>query len=132
MRSEFDVKPVGFIGLGRMGAAIARRMVMAGVEVAAWNRSRSDRIEDLVRSRVKLVDTSAEALARPISFSMLADDVAADEVLSASNIGLYAAGRIHVNMASRKRRHGGQADVALCASRRLIRRGSCSRATRAC
>jgi 3-hydroxyisobutyrate dehydrogenase-like beta-hydroxyacid dehydrogenase len=32
---------VGFIGLGTMGAGMARRLVDAGHEVVVWNRSRA-------------------------------------------------------------------------------------------
>ncbi|MBF3275522.1 NAD(P)-binding domain-containing protein, partial [Pseudomonas aeruginosa] len=30
---------VGFLGLGGMGAAMATRLVQAGLEVTVWNRS---------------------------------------------------------------------------------------------
>ena len=90
----------GFLGLGRMGAAIASRLLLSGIGVVAWNRSRSDRVEQLVRSHVTLVGTPAEALAQPVSFSMLADDAAVDEVLSVANIASEGSRRIHVNMAS--------------------------------
>ncbi|WP_371785750.1 NAD(P)-binding domain-containing protein [Streptosporangium subroseum] len=44
---------VGWIGAGRMGAAIARRLAQAGVDVAAWStapRRRSSRGSCGIRS----------------------------------------------------------------------------------
>lgn len=91
---------IGFLGLGRMGAAIAGRMVDAGQSVTVWNRSASASAEKLQGGGATVAQTPAEALAQPISFSMLADDTAADAVLSRVNLGDGPAGRIHVNMAS--------------------------------
>ncbi|WP_238702549.1 NAD(P)-dependent oxidoreductase [Microbacterium caowuchunii] len=91
--------PLGFLGLGRMGAAVAARMLAAGFDLEVWNRSRSDSFDELVAAGASPVDSPREALAAPMSFSMLADDAAADHVLSAANIGAGGA-RIHVNMAS--------------------------------
>ena len=90
---------VGFLGLGRMGAAIAGRLAAADVPLVIWNRSAAAG-DDLVAAGATRADTAAEALAAPVSFSMLADDRAADAVLSTENLGASAGPRIHVNMAS--------------------------------
>lgn len=90
---------LGFLGLGNMGAAIAGRLVNAGYDVVVWNRTASA-ADELVAAGARLASDPAEALKAPVSFSMLADDAAAESVLSAQNLGADATGRIHVNMAS--------------------------------
>lgn len=87
---------IGFLGLGSMGTAMAGRLIETGHDVLAWNRSAGP-AESLAGASV--ASSAAQALARPISFSMLANDEAADAVLSVENIG-DAPGRIHVNTAS--------------------------------
>ena len=92
---------VGFLGIGRMGAAIAgrlgrRRRSAHGVEPQPHRR----RWTTLAAAGATVADTAADALAAPVSFSMLADDGAAESVLSRVNLGRSDERRIHVNMAS--------------------------------
>lgn len=89
---------LGFLGLGTMGSGIAGRLVGAGHTVAVWNRS-PEAAEPLVAAGAVQVDDARDALARPISFSMLANDDAAEATLSAAALE-GESGRIHVNMAS--------------------------------
>lgn len=91
---------VGFLGIGRMGAAIAGRLAAADVSLTVWNRSRSGAVDGLAAAGATIADAPAEALSAPISFSMLADDGAADNVLSRVNLGRSDLRRIHVNMAT--------------------------------
>jgi 3-hydroxyisobutyrate dehydrogenase-like beta-hydroxyacid dehydrogenase len=91
---------LGFLGLGRMGTAIAGRLVAAGLPLTVWNRSSSASEQELVAAGATRAASPADALAAPVSFSMLADDAAVDSVLSAENIGRSDPPRIHVNMAS--------------------------------
>ncbi len=88
---------VGFLGLGSMGQAMARRLLEAGHDVVVWNRSAEPRAE-LSESGATAVETPAEALAVDLSVSMLANDDAADSVLSADN--LPSDRIVHANMAS--------------------------------
>ncbi|MEK9599232.1 MAG: NAD(P)-dependent oxidoreductase [Pontimonas sp.] len=88
---------VGFLGLGSMGQAMARRLLEAGHDVVVWNRSAEPRAE-LSDSGATAVETPAEALAVDLSVSMLANDDAADSVLSADN--LPSERIVHANMAS--------------------------------
>jgi 3-hydroxyisobutyrate dehydrogenase-like beta-hydroxyacid dehydrogenase len=74
----FAVK-VGFIGLGRMGAAIASNLVRAGHEVAVWNRSR-DALLPLTDIGANEVAEPRDALQGDILISMLANDNAFHEV----------------------------------------------------
>lgn len=91
---------LGFLGLGRMGTAIAGRLLSADLPLLVWNRSRSDGERTLTDAGAARAASAAEALAAPVSFSMLADDAAADSVLSSENLGRSDDRRIHVNMAS--------------------------------
>jgi 3-hydroxyisobutyrate dehydrogenase-like beta-hydroxyacid dehydrogenase len=94
------VTGVGFLGLGRMGSAIAGRLSDSGVALTAWNRSRPSSMDELAAAGATVAASPSQALAASVSFSMLADDSAADAVLSRSNIGEAGEARIHVNMAS--------------------------------
>lgn len=89
---------VGFIGLGTMGAGMARRLVDAGHRVVVWNRSPAAS-EPLVEAGAALASSPAEALATGIAFSMLANDAAADAVFSDATLEA-AAGSAHVNMST--------------------------------
>jgi 3-hydroxyisobutyrate dehydrogenase-like beta-hydroxyacid dehydrogenase len=89
---------VGFLGLGTMGREMARRLVEGGHDVVVWNRS-ADAVGPLVEAGARAADSPAAALAAPISFSMLANDDAADATLSAAHLA-GEPGRLHVAMAS--------------------------------
>jgi 3-hydroxyisobutyrate dehydrogenase-like beta-hydroxyacid dehydrogenase len=91
---------VGFLGIGRMGAAIAGRLAAADVPLTVWNRSRTPAVDQLAAVGATVADSAGDALAAPVSFSMLADDGAAESVLSRVNLGRSDEPRIHVNMAS--------------------------------
>lgn len=82
---------VGWIGTGRMGFALASRLLDAGVDLWAYNRTRS-KAEPLEEKGAKVVDSPAELGERDIVFTMVAgpEDVLAvtlgDEgVLSGNN-----------------------------------------------
>lgn len=89
---------IGFLGLGTMGIQMARRLVAAGHETVVWNRS-PEPVAELVAEGAIAADSAADALANEISLSMLANDQAADAVLSPENLA-GAPGRLHVAMAS--------------------------------
>ena len=61
---------VGWIGTGRMGSAIATRLLDAGVDLWVWNRTRS-KAEALEVKGAKVVDTPAELAERDIVFTMV-------------------------------------------------------------
>lgn len=89
---------VGFLGLGTMGVQMARRLVAAGLETVVWNRS-PEPVAELVAEGAIAAADPAEALAADVSISMLANDQAADAVLTPENLA-GSAGRLHVAMAS--------------------------------
>ena len=66
---------VGFIGLGKMGIAMARNLVKDGHTVRAWNRSPVD------AAGLTLVKSAAEAFEADAVFTMLADDAAVRAVV---------------------------------------------------
>ena len=88
---------VGFLGLGSMGQAMARRLMDAGHDVVVWNRSAGPR-EELASQGAIAVDNPGEALAVDLSISMLANDVAVDAVLCDNNLPSHRI--VHANMAS--------------------------------
>jgi 3-hydroxyisobutyrate dehydrogenase-like beta-hydroxyacid dehydrogenase len=92
------VAEYGFLGLGVMGAAMAGRLVAAGHDVVVWNRTASA-ADELVAAGARRAATPADALGAEVSYSMLANDEAAHEVLSAGNLA-SATGRSHISMAS--------------------------------
>src|SRR5262249_57427003 len=46
---------IGWIGMGRMGFAMAERLVKAGYDLSVWNRTKS-KAEPLAKSGAKVVD----------------------------------------------------------------------------
>ncbi|WP_298266979.1 NAD(P)-dependent oxidoreductase [Geobacter sp.] len=75
----------GFIGLGIMGSAMAKNLVRAGSEVTVWNRS-PRKCDELVALGAQRAATPREvAEACPLTFAMLADPAAAEEVCFGKN-----------------------------------------------
>src|SRR5438046_6148071 len=71
---------IGVAGLGRMGSAIAARLVEVGHTVSGWNRS-ADKAKALGNAGVVLVDTPAALAARAeIIITILTDAAAIDAV----------------------------------------------------
>ena len=92
---------VGFVGLGAMGAPMARNLARAGHRVTAWNRTR-ERAEELAREGAAVASTPAEAARAGVVVSMVADDRALEAVtLGADGIlgGLPEAG-VHLSMST--------------------------------
>jgi 3-hydroxyisobutyrate dehydrogenase-like beta-hydroxyacid dehydrogenase len=72
---------VGFIGLGRMGSAMARRLIDGGHEVGVYNRT-PDKLKPLVEHGAKaLASIKAAATFGDAVFTMLTDDAAVTEVV---------------------------------------------------
>jgi len=71
---------VGWIGTGRMGLAMARRLARAGTDLAAWNRT-SAKAAPLAEDGAAVVETVAELRDRDIVFTMLSTGADLEEVL---------------------------------------------------
>jgi 3-hydroxyisobutyrate dehydrogenase-like beta-hydroxyacid dehydrogenase len=87
MRSWFEVHhekesimKIGFVGLGAMGAAIAKNLVESGHDVHVFNRSPA-RAEPLREAGAKVAASAAQAAhSADVVFSMVADDAALQSV----------------------------------------------------
>ncbi|HEX6994038.1 MAG TPA: NAD(P)-dependent oxidoreductase [Gammaproteobacteria bacterium] len=96
-RREKSMK-IGFIGLGRMGQAITGRIVGGEHDLVVYNRTRS-KADELAGRGAKVAASVAEAAAgRDVVFTMLTDDKALREVVSAGLLEALPKGSIHVPM----------------------------------
>jgi 3-hydroxyisobutyrate dehydrogenase-like beta-hydroxyacid dehydrogenase len=85
---------VGFIGLGKMGSAMARNISYAGHRVRAWNRTPAP---DEIVGTMEIVLSPRDALQGDAAFTMLSDDAAIRDVLLSSNaLGSARPGLVHV------------------------------------
>jgi 3-hydroxyisobutyrate dehydrogenase len=95
-----SIRPVGFVGLGVMGAPMALNLLRASTPLLVWNRS-PDRARALVAAGAQAAAGIAEVFSRAdIVILMLADEDAVDAVLQRREGGLarLAAGRTIVHM----------------------------------
>jgi 3-hydroxyisobutyrate dehydrogenase len=74
-----DTHRLGWLGTGRMGAEMARRLLMAGCDLAVYNRT-SARVEPLIRLGAKPAGSAAELATRDIVFITVASS---DDLISA-------------------------------------------------
>jgi 3-hydroxyisobutyrate dehydrogenase-like beta-hydroxyacid dehydrogenase len=89
---------VGFVGLGRMGAGMAARLLEAGHEVVVYNRTRS-REQPLLAKGARAAVDIADASRADAVFTMLADDIAVENVVYGDR-GMLAhlpSGAIHIS-----------------------------------
>jgi 3-hydroxyisobutyrate dehydrogenase len=68
---NLKARRVGWVGTGRMGYALASRLLEAGCELGVYNRTRS-KAEPLAELGATIVDTPAELADRDIVFTMVA------------------------------------------------------------
>jgi 3-hydroxyisobutyrate dehydrogenase-like beta-hydroxyacid dehydrogenase len=92
-------KRVGFIGLGHMGSAMAKRLLDVGYAVTVWSRS-ATHINDLVAYGATRADSPADAIATGHLFSMLANEDVVRTVCPAERLREAPEGFIHVNHAT--------------------------------
>jgi 3-hydroxyisobutyrate dehydrogenase-like beta-hydroxyacid dehydrogenase len=71
---------VGWIGVGRMGAAMAHRLAAAGEDVTVWNRTRA-KAEALVGSGCRVADSIADLRDRDVVFTMVSAPADLEQVL---------------------------------------------------
>lgn len=90
---------IGFLGLGKMGAPMAHRLIAAGHELSVWNRTEG-RAKPLIHEGAIAAATPAEAeLGADAVVTMLFDDEATEHVLFGPN-GLMDAmspGSLHIS-----------------------------------
>jgi 3-hydroxyisobutyrate dehydrogenase-like beta-hydroxyacid dehydrogenase len=92
---------IGFIGLGRMGAAMAANLVRAGHDVTVFNRS-PGKSTALVELGAQEATHLADACAGSVVISMLANDEAASEITLGVGgiIDHLPKGAIHLSMST--------------------------------
>ena len=89
---------IGFIGLGRMGSGIARRLLDAGHELVVYNRT-PEKAAELCQAGAQLAGSlSAVCADREGVITMLADDPALESVVGGSLLQSMAKGAIHMAM----------------------------------
>lgn len=74
------ITSVGWIGAGRMGAAMATRLVAAGHDVTVWNRTRA-KAEALVEHGCSVADSIADLRAHDVVFTMVSTQDDLEHVL---------------------------------------------------
>lgn len=72
---------VGWVGAGRMGAAMARRLARAGADVTVYNRTRA-KAEALVPDGARVADRIADLADRDVVFTMVSDSDDLTQVLT--------------------------------------------------
>jgi 3-hydroxyisobutyrate dehydrogenase-like beta-hydroxyacid dehydrogenase len=94
---------IGFIGLGNMGAPMARNLVKAGHELKVYNRTRH-KAEDFAREGAAAVaDTPAQAAdGAEVVITMVADDQALRDVMHGHGgaFDALAPGAVHISMST--------------------------------
>ncbi|HZZ30886.1 MAG TPA: NAD(P)-dependent oxidoreductase [Phenylobacterium sp.] len=89
---------VGFIGLGRMGAAMAANLVKAGHEVTVYNRTPS-KASALAALGARVAANVAEACRGEVLVTMLANDQAVEDIVFGDGgvVETLAPGAIHIS-----------------------------------
>lgn len=77
-------KRLGWVGTGRMGFSLAKRLLDAGCDVAVYNRTRS-KAEPLAELGATIVDTPADLADRDVVFTMVAGPRDFDAVVRGEN-----------------------------------------------
>ncbi|HEY6446601.1 MAG TPA: NAD(P)-dependent oxidoreductase [Acidobacteriaceae bacterium] len=92
---------VAFLGLGKMGAVIARLLLQQGRQLTVWNRTASH-AEPLRAAGASVAATAAEAVAEcDIVFTMLLDDASLEAVLAEAEVpSNLKQGAIHVSLST--------------------------------
>ncbi|MGC2106276.1 MAG: NAD(P)-dependent oxidoreductase, partial [Candidatus Acidiferrum sp.] len=91
----------GLIGIGNMGAGIARSLLRAGHRVTVYNRTR-ERAEALRPDGAVVAGTVAEACRSEVVFTMVADDAALETIVFGEG-GILASlppGAVHVSLST--------------------------------
>lgn len=65
-----DDRPVAVLGLGRMGAAMARTLLQSGFDLVLWNRTHSVAVDLAAELGARVASTAAEAGAAADGFKL--------------------------------------------------------------
>jgi 3-hydroxyisobutyrate dehydrogenase-like beta-hydroxyacid dehydrogenase len=102
LATENNVLRIGFLGLGKMGAGMAARLIETGHDVTVWNRtiSKCDALRDLGATVAEVpAEVSSQA---EIVISMLHDDRSAEDVFNGADglLSVPADGRLFIEMST--------------------------------
>jgi 3-hydroxyisobutyrate dehydrogenase-like beta-hydroxyacid dehydrogenase len=99
--TEGEKMKVGFVGLGNMGQAMARRLLQAGHEVTVYNRTHG-RAEALLADGAVIADSPAAAALGEVVITMVSDDAALEAVVYGAHGFLHslAPQSIHLSMST--------------------------------
>jgi 3-hydroxyisobutyrate dehydrogenase len=92
MATQQNAQKIGWIGMGRMGAPMAERLVKAGHDVSVWNRTKA-KAEPLQKLGAKVVDRLADLASVDILFCIVATGKDVEEVLLGKD-GVASAGKV--------------------------------------
>ena len=84
---------IGWIGMGRMGAPMAERLLKAGHDVSIWNRTRA-KAEPLAAKGGKIVDNLSDLKEVDVLFSIVSTGKDLDQVLFGKNSVTGHGGRL--------------------------------------
>jgi len=90
--SELKEHKLGWIGIGRMGYAMAERLAKAGCDLTVYNRTR-EKAEPLAKHGAKIAGRPAELAGCDIVFTMVATGADVKEVLEGPNGVLAGSGK---------------------------------------
>ena len=96
------IMKIGFLGLGKMGSALAARLLAAGHTVTVWNRSR-DKADSLAKQGACVADSPADAVrGQEAVFTMLMDDAAHESVLFGDEtfFGFFEKEAVHISLST--------------------------------
>src|SRR6185436_16713416 len=82
---------IGWIGIGRMGYAMAERLAKSGCDIAVWNRTRA-KAEPLAKSGATVVNALTDLADRDVVFTMVSTGKDVKEVLFGAN-GVMSKGK---------------------------------------
>jgi len=78
--ANLKAQRLGWIGIGRMGYAMAERLAKAGCDITVWNRTR-EKAEPLAKSGAKIASSLADLAACDVVFTLVATGKDGQEVL---------------------------------------------------
>lgn len=92
---------IGLIGLGNMGAPMARNLLKAGHSLTVWNRTR-EKAEALGPDGAKVADTPADCCDAPVVITMLSEDSTVEPATFGPDgiLERLAPGSLHICMAT--------------------------------
>jgi 3-hydroxyisobutyrate dehydrogenase len=105
---------IGVAGIGKMGAAIAQRLIDAGHQVTAWNRTR-EKLQPVTNAGGAVAATPAEIAERSAAIITILTDAAAIAAVYEGSAGLLTAnvrGKLFIEMSTVEP----QTEIALAAT----------------